>query len=174
MFREIIEKISNPVLIRDKTKYVQQVWNLLQKSYASIGGIQGSGFSSPEEMIQNIKMWKLYKKDQIVKAGILYKDKNNQRKSVAVFTDGSEEGKKHLLEMLKADFTRSNIEVSHDLLRFIEKKMPIMMNKYVIPAEEVSKILNKEINIISKYKYERIINNKVVIKMMLGTQKKIK
>ena len=68
---------------------------MLQKSYAYIGGIKGSGFENPDNMVNKIKMWKIVKKNGKILAGIMYKDKN-YRKAVAVFTDGTKEGKKRL------------------------------------------------------------------------------
>jgi len=173
-FKDFIDETIINLFDKEKEEYKDIVWELLISSYSSIGGIKGSGFESKEAMIKRIKMWKLAKKNNKIVAGILYKDKNDIRKSVAIFTDGSKEGKVELAKMLKDDFSRSSIEVSHDLLKFIERKMPIILKKYVIDTKYVSDILGKDIKIIDDKKYERDINGTKVIKMMLGTQKSFK
>ena len=44
----------------DREKYAPAVWDLIQQSYAKIGGIKGKGFSSPDDMIMSIPFWKLF------------------------------------------------------------------------------------------------------------------
>jgi len=101
----------------------------------------------------------------------MYKDKG-MRKTVAVFTDGSNKGKKKLQNMLKDDFERSSIEVSHSLLKFIERKMPELVKKYAVKTDKVEDILKKPIEIIDDYHYKRDINGTIITKMMLGNIKK--
>ena len=144
---------------------------MLQSSYASIGGLKGSGFKSVEDMVNNIKLWKLAKDNGKIVAGILYKDKHNIRKTVAIFTDGTKKGKEKFKNMIKDDFERASIEVSHDLLKYIQRNLTSLVKKYAIPSDKVSNILGKDIKIIDKYRYERDINGTKIIKMMLGTQK---
>jgi hypothetical protein len=47
---------------------------MIQKAYADQGGMHGSGFKSPEDMVKNIPMWKLSKKDGKVTSVAMYKD----------------------------------------------------------------------------------------------------
>ena len=42
-------------LFQEKEKYVDEVWDMLQTAYSSIGGIKGSGFESKEDMIKKIE-----------------------------------------------------------------------------------------------------------------------
>ena len=133
--------------------------------------MKGSGFKSIEDMVNNIKLWELAKDNSKIVAGILYKDKHNIRKVVAIFTDGTKEGKEKFKNMIKDDFERTSIEVSHDLLKYIQRNFPSLVKKYAIPSDKVSDILGKDIKIIDKYRYERDINGTKIIKMMLGTQK---
>ena len=172
-FREMAlnETIHNLFTDIEKEKYVDDIWKLLQDSYKSIGGLKGSGFNNKEEMIHKIKMWKIVRKDFKVVAGLLYKDKG-MRKTVAIFTDGSKEAKRAITNILKDDFERSYIEVSHSLLKFLEKKMPIVVKKYVVDTSTVQNILGKEIDIISSTKYSRDINGSTITKMMIGNVKK--
>jgi len=168
-FKEFIfESIINLFDESDKGIYVDEVWNLLMNSYKDIGGIKGSGFENKEAMKKKMKLWKLSRKNGKINAGLLYKDKG-MRKTVAVFTDGSLEGKKALESMLKDDFSRSSIEVSHSLLKFIKKKMPSLVRKYAIPSDKVSSIIGKDIEIVSEYEYIRDINGTLIRKMMIGS-----
>jgi len=171
-FKEFLaEKIINVFTTTEKEKYVNEIWSMLLSSYKSIGGIKGSGFESKDSIIEKIKMWKLFRENGKIIAGLLYKDRD-MRKTVAVFTNGSSNGKKQLENMLKDDFERSSIEISHSLLKFIEKKMPLLVKKYVIPTDKVQDILGKKIKIIDDNHYERDINGTTIKKMMLGKVKK--
>lgn len=58
-----------------KRKYASDVWDILQKSYADIGGIKGSGFKTIDDMVKNIPFWKLSVHDGVVDAVAMYKDK---------------------------------------------------------------------------------------------------
>ena len=61
----IAEGFVNVILSKqdeDRKKYAKQVWDLLQSSYAKIGGIKGQGFSSVDDMIANIPFWKLFQR----------------------------------------------------------------------------------------------------------------
>ncbi len=168
----ITEKFFNLFSADDKEKYIDEVWDKLQKSYAAIGGIKGSGFKSKEDMIKNITFWKIKINAGKIKAGVLYKDKSF-RKTVAVFTDGSRDGTQDLENILKDDFKRSVIEVSHSLLRFIEKVMPKFAKKYVIDTSDVQELLKKDIEIIDSTYYYRKIGGEKIKKMMLGTKRKL-
>jgi hypothetical protein len=94
-----------------KSQYADEVFALLQKAYADIGGIRGNGFNSPEDMVAKIPFWKLVKKDGRIVAAVLYKDKNG-RKSVAVGTDGSPEAKRAYQDAIKQEPKRSYSEKS--------------------------------------------------------------
>jgi len=174
-FKEIFyESIINLFTKEEKSQYVDEIWDLLQESYKSIGGIKGSGFQSKNDMIDKIKLWKVVKKNNKILAGLLYKDRHDLRKTVGVFTDGSKEGKRELEKLLKDDLDRSLIEVSHSLMKFMERKMPSLVKKYVKTTDEAREILQKEIKPIDDTHYERDINGTKIIKMMLGTGKKFK
>jgi hypothetical protein len=46
-----------------KERHKDAAYDMLQQTYASIGGIKGSGFNSPDDMVENIPFWKLAFKD---------------------------------------------------------------------------------------------------------------
>ena len=139
----INERFINAVGDRDvelKTQYGKQVFNLLQKSYASIGGLKSSGFENVDAMIKNIPMWKMIINKGTVEAVILYKDKGG-RKSVAMGSTGSDYAKKHLKGVLAKDITRSYGEKSKSALGALMKTVPWkVLEPYVQRADAVAKL----------------------------------
>jgi len=123
-----------------KRKYMDQVWDVLQKSYASIGGIKGAGFESPQDMI-NIPMWKIGIRDGRVRAVRMYKDRGG-RKSVAIGTDGSEEGAWFITDMVKNELSRSYGEQSKSALGKTMKTYPWdVLKNFLITPDRVAEMM---------------------------------
>lgn len=155
----------------DKKLYVDTVWKMLYDSYKEIGGLKGSGYSSKEDMIQNIPFWKIIKKDNEIKAVIMYKDKKG-RKLVALATDQSPEAKILITKTMREEFTRSYFEISHGLRSFIMKKLPDLYKRFLIRVDDaIEKGLldSNEITKIDEYTYDRLIGKTHIEKNMLGT-----
>lgn len=174
-----------------KRKYAQQVWDVLQKSYAAIGGIKGNGFANPEDMLK-IPMWKLGVRDGKVRAVVMYKDKGG-RKSVAVGTDGSEEGAWFINDMFKNELSRSYGEKSKAALGKMMKMFPFdVLEEFLVSPDRVAEMTPDDQIIpiadvakddwptdakmtISKYPqlvdygYLRDIGGNMVFKVMLGS-----
>lgn len=145
-FRSFIaEGFSNLIIGKhdeDRKKYADAVWDLLQASYAKIGGIKGTGFSSVNDMIASIPFWKLFFEGNELKTVILYKDRGG-RKLIAIGTDGSRKALKTLADSMRESFKVSFGEYSKGLLAFIVKNVPReILKKYAIPHNEVSEILD--------------------------------
>jgi len=171
-FKEFInETIANLWGYKEIKPYADDIFGKLQKAYEKVGGIKGSGFSTPDEMAKKMKLIKITKRDSVITAGLIYKDKDF-RKRVAIFTDGTTLGKSDLRNMLKADFERTVMEVSHASLRYIEKEFPQEVKKYAIKTDQVEKMLSKPIEIIDDYRYIRNINGTEITKRMFGVIKK--
>jgi len=137
----ITERYVNllPDDVDKKRKYMQQVWDVLQKSYAPIGGIKGGVFESPEDMLK-IPMWKLGVRDGRVRAVVMYKDKGG-RKSVAVGTDGSDEGKWFIDDIYKNELERSYGEKSKAALGKMMKTFPWeVLEPYVVSPDRVAEM----------------------------------
>jgi hypothetical protein len=175
-----------PQDIEKKREHGEQLHGMLQKSYADQGGIHGSGFTSPEDMVKNIPMWKLHRSDGKIRAASFYKDKGG-RKRVAIATDDSDEGKKAAARMMVDDNNqgRSYGEVSGKSLSFIKRQAGEHLKKHVISHETASAILAKggdevrrppendpELIRHPEYKehfYQRKIGGEWHTKLMLGT-----
>ena len=152
-----------------REQYADQVWAILQASYTKIGGLKSTGFGSAQEMIDTIPFWKLGVRDGKVRAVMMYKDKNG-RKGTAAGTDGSPEGKELLKDILRNDFSRSYIEVSHDLLRFMKYNFPEEMERYAISPEKAKAITGKDSTPIDDPdEYVRMVAGEPIRKRMVGT-----
>ena len=182
----LLERFINLFDDKEKQKYANEVWELLQSSYKKIGGLKGAGFNSQEDMIKNIPFWKLAKKNGKIVAVAMYKDRQG-RKRVAIATDGSQEGKDQLEIITREDVTskRSFAEVSGSSLNFILKRWKGGdITKFMYTPQEVQKILkddeihypvsDKDHEVIAhpelkKYFYQRDIGGHLHTKLMIGT-----
>lgn len=166
----------------DKHKYADEVWNLVQNSYAKIGGIKGSGFNSKEDMIKNVHFWKLKKRNGKVVAASFYKDKNG-RKRVAGATDGTPEGKKEYAKVMGDELKRkrSYFEVSGPAFATLHKQFGDELHKHIVPRHEVGKYIDDKLHdppkddlMVQKYPqfahhmYARELGGHKHVKIMLG------
>lgn len=175
----------------DKEKYVDDVWKILQTSYKKVGGLQGKGFSTKQDMLDSIPFWKIIKKGGKIVAVLMYKDQDG-RKRVALGTDGSDIGKKMLGNAMTQEFERGFSEVSDGSWRFIRKILPeeylkqkvknlvevrlIQKSKKIYSLDEVPKSewvtkMDKgklETDTFSGNYYLREIGGKLHVKIMLG------
>ena len=174
-----------------KNQYKDQVWDVLQKSYASIGGIKGRGFESPEAML-DLPMWKMGVRNGVVKAVIMYKDSGG-RKSVAVGTDRSPEGGWFINDAYAPEIERAYGEKSKAALGKLMKTVPwdVLKNfttspdraAQMMPEDKVVSVkqLNQEdwpadakITLdrypqLLDYGYLRDIGGQMMFKVMFGT-----
>ena len=140
----------------DREKWVDQAWDILQKSYAPIGGIKGSGFASKQDMIDNIPFWKIYTKNDKVVAAVFYKDKGG-RKSVAIATDGSDIGKKIVGDIFKASLGVSYGEKSGPALATMMKTVQWdVLQNFMLTPDQVKKLTGENVISISKYDVDEL------------------
>lgn len=168
-FKQYInEHFINVFTPDQKEPYADEVWNLLQKTYAYAGGIKGSGFKNKQDMIDNIPMWKLVKKDGKIITARMYKDKEG-RKVVASGTDGSRESVKTYREITKEDLKRSYVEVSDKPLDSLKKMLGDDFFKYAITVSAAQKKMpDDELIPIDDYYYQREIGGQLKTKIMMG------
>ena len=179
----INERYVNAFSKEDKEKYKNEVYQLLMQSYASMGGIKGNGFRSPDDMVANIPMWKLARKGNRIIAVALYKDKNG-RKAVAYGTDGTPEGKAAASEIFKSEFSRAYFEVSERALSFNVKLLGYdFIKKYAVDPSKVKSITGDDVEYpvpdddaevmrhheLKKYFYRRELGGHMHTKILLGT-----
>lgn len=176
------ERYLNLFSSEEKKSEADAVWELIQQSYAPIGGIKGSGFDSKEDMIQNIPFWKCVRKSGKIVAVALYKDKQG-RKRVAIGTDGTEVGKNSVRKIVAEDFSRAYVEVSGPSFFSMVKHLGIeFLKKYVKTPGEAQTLLGEKLSEPSQsdpmvqkvpefkeYMYSREIGGHQHTKIMLGT-----
>jgi hypothetical protein len=116
-----------PKDVEKKQSHAQEVFDLLQSAYSTQGGIHGDGFKSPQDMIDNVPLWKIRKNQGKVVAAAMYKDTGTGRKRVAIGTDGSEHGKKVAADIVTSDLRhdRAHMEVSGKSLSFLKKNIDL-------------------------------------------------
>ena len=129
-----------PDSVEGRKKWIDQAWDILQKSYAPIGGMKGDGFKTKEDMVQSLPMWKLFVRGDTLKAAAFYKDKNG-RKAVAIATDGSDEAKKLVADIYKAALKTSYGEKSGPALGLLMKQISTKeIPHYFMTPDQVHKL----------------------------------
>ena len=174
-----------------KRKWADRVWNLLQKSYAEIGGIKGGGFENKESMIAKIPMWKMAVKDGKLLAVILYKDKGG-RKSVAMGAEGGDQAKAIVKNMFQQEVKRSYGEKSKKALGAMMKSMDWnILEPFLLTPDQVKRTSGDDVQPVAKmktsdlpkdaqftlnkypmlkpYGYLRAIGDEMIFKISLGT-----
>lgn len=157
---------------------------MLQAAYADQGGVVGSGFKTPDDMVANIPFWKLVRRDGHLVAVGLYKDALG-RKRVAMATDGTPAGKQAAGEMALNDLIQGRAygEVSGKSLSFVRKQFDI--KPFLVPFDIAATILAKRGDDVAHpavddpemirhpdlrdFFYTRIIGGEPHTKLMVGT-----
>lgn len=161
----LTERVLNLSDEKSKAAYADQVWDILQKSYAKIGGF--TVHASPEELAQKTGIWKLVRRGQDITAVTIYKDKLG-RKISAVGTNGTDQGKQDykMLQAGESSQKRSWVEASGAVERLMAKDP----NSVGIPNRYASALLNKEIMSYDPdgVHYTRMIGGTPRVKIMFG------
>lgn len=143
----ITEKYFNAFELEDKVKYAQEIWDMLQKSYAPIGGIRGAGFNSVSDMVHSNHMFKVGLSGGRPVLVVIYKNKGGGRKLVALGTDSSKPGLLMAKETIKKEVLtgRSYGEFSGPIFGTLKKLLPPeVLTQFLIPAKDVGPILKKD------------------------------
>ena len=100
----LIERVVNAFTVQDKQAHAQEVWDMLQKSYAAVPGGFGTA-DSVEELINKSALWKMVRRDGHITAIGIYRDQHG-RKSIAAGTDGTVQGKRDYMMIKTADISQ--------------------------------------------------------------------
>lgn len=157
--------------VDEKEQYLDAVWNILQKSYASIGGLKG--MSGKTDLLNDDIMWKLVRKNGKIIACNIYNTKQGGRKLVAAGTDGTPEGKKAFYSMCAEEVKRIERNSWSEVSGSLEGVFLFKLDATPIPIEISSKVLaDKGKEILSKDKdgfhYTRLIDGEPYEKIMFG------
>lgn len=139
----LFERFVNLFSPEEKKKAMDEVWDLLELTYAEIGGLMGAG---KENLIKTPGMWKLVRKEGKIIAGILYRDKKG-RKIRLVLHNNTPAGKDWVKKIIKEDIAhgRSWGEVSGAL-----EKVMIKLGAKPIPNTKAEEILGRSIKTLDK------------------------
>lgn len=181
------ERVLN-LFVNDKAEremYAEEVYEMLQTAYKDIGGIKGTGLDSPADMVKNIPMWKLVRRGGKISAVVLYKDKGG-RKSVAVATNGMNQGRKDLAMIFRDEIkmNRSYSEKSGKALAFLAKVLPddVGLEDVSMTYDEAEKIIGDEVRrppsddvelerhpTVADRFYQRLLGDTWKTKLMVGS-----
>lgn len=160
----LVERVLTLITPDDRKKYLDVVWDILQKSYEKIGGFKS--VPNKEALIPETNIWKLVRKGNKIVAVGLYSSKSG-RKCIGSGTDGSPEGKAALLQMWLDDTkqNRSWGEVSG-----AAEHIKLKQGHKVIPNKYASQILNKDILSLNPdgVHYTRMIGGEPHEKLLTG------
>ena len=137
-------------------KYGDIVWSILQKAYEYCGGIKN--VNNVDDLIKDTHLWKLYRKNNEIKAVICYTDRKGGRKLCLLGQDGSDEGRKMLKKMMEDDFRLTDRQSWVG----VSGKAAITALKHggiPVPAEIAVKYMGKKCEPYDEYWYNRPIKN---------------
>lgn len=154
-----------------KKKYLDQVWDILQKSYAPIGGI--ANMSEPEDLLDPELGWKMVTRGGKVVAVTIYKLRDKTRKIIAGGTDGTKQGKEDFYKMCAEEVKRIERNSWAEVSGSMEGIFLFKLGATPIPVEISNKILQdkgKDILRTDKdgFHYVRNIGGKPYEKIMFG------
>lgn len=154
--------------IENRRKYVDEVRNIFEKSYADIGGTN----ADKDELLMPDIMWKLVRRNEKIAAAIAYKMRYG-RKAFLAGSDGTTDGKRDLIKIMKEDLDIKDrgawVEVSGAPEHIYLDKLggvpiPNVLAKEILEADD-KKVL--ELNS-DGYHYTRNIGGKPYEKIMVG------
>ena len=165
----LLERFVNLHNPQEMSKYIDVIWDILEKSYAKIGGFKSA--KDKEDLMRKSGLTKLVVKDGRVVAVKIYKDELG-RKSIAGGTDGSMEGKRWLIKISQEDIQQNRAwgEVSGAMEHIMLKNGAVP-----IPSSIAAKILGKPILSYDPdgYHYTREIMGEPHTKIMVGDVDKL-
>ena len=160
----ISERFINLFNKEDIQKYIDDIWDIMQLTYAPIGGFKTA--NSPQELLNKIYLAKLVRKNGKIVAAALYSDKYG-RKAIAGGSDGSEVGRNAIKQIFRED---AQLKRSWGEFSGRPEELLLKYGGVPIPNDAVEDILGKEI--LSKDKdgfhYTRLINGEPLRKIMIG------
>lgn len=166
-YKLINEKFVNLWDKEDMKSYIDEVFNLMITAYESIGGFLTA--KTPDELISKTDLIKIIKRNGSISAVSCYKVSGKGRKLICGATNGTEQGKKDLLTIIKEDIT----QIKRNAYSEVSGKLEHIYLKFgssVIQNYLVSEIIGKEIIIdeTDEFHYFRKIKGELHRKLLVG------
>lgn len=166
-FKTLNEHYVNLFSKNDMKNYIDEIYEIMLKSYESIGGFLTA--KNKEHLLIKIDFFKLITRNGKISAVIGYKLIDGYRKSICGGTDGTEQGKIDFYKILKEDITIVDRKVYMEVSGAMEHLVVNKLGGKYVPNTLVSNILKKEIKPLSDgIHYERDIGGIPVIKALVG------
>lgn len=168
VFESFVNLYKEDPKMNDFDKYKDEVYDILEKSYAPVGGMLG--IDNPTELVDEANFWKLWRENGKIIAAAIYKIKNGRRKLAYLGSDGTERGKAMLTKILSDDIRLLDCKMWIETSHGVEKKMA-RMGATPIPAHVVKDLMpHKHITKIHDdgFHYDREINGTLVTKITYG------
>ncbi len=148
--------------------YLEQVWQLLQDSYADVPG--GLHFASRQQLLETTVRWKLVLQDKQLLAVTVYKAKKGLKLVAMGINQGLQAlGKAALILIIKQDLPSCWMELSEKAERFVLKYCD--GHNYIIHSSLVAQLLDKPItpHDADSYHYCRFVQQLMKVKIALGS-----
>lgn len=152
----IVEHFVNCKNDEEMRKYGDIVWAILKKAYEYCGGIKN--VNGVDDLIKDTNLWKLYRKNNEIKAVICYTDRKGGRKMCLLGQDGSDEGRKALKSMMEDDFKLKDRQSWVG----VSGKAAITALKHgglPVPSDIAVQFMGSKCKPVDEYWYERPIKN---------------
>jgi len=136
----LLERVLNLIDPDAKQEYVDQIWDMLSKSYSYVGGYKGA--KDKKELIYDSGIWKIIKRGDHITAFRIYKDSFG-RKGIASGTNQTKQGTRdfHLLSKQDLSMKTTWSEVSDKMEdHFIKLGAKPVSNTYVkllLPGKKI-------------------------------------
>lgn len=172
LLTERILNVGLPNSKYNKEDYIDEVMEMLKRSYEKEGGLVGV---DENELLEPNVFWKLVRTNDKIVACLIYKFKSYGRKILCGGTNGTVEGKTGFYNIMREDYEQRNqrmcfTEVSGAPKRIYEKLgMPkIPLNAAIKILKDLGKEIEKPGTSDPGFSYIRIIGDKPLEKTMFG------
>ena len=176
----IFERFINVFKPEDIRLYAKEAWDMISKAYEYIGGVAGCDSYNDflnfyvNNAIQEKFMWKIVRRHDHLSAVKIYTLKRGGRKGIIIASDGSEQGKKDLMEILSDDFNMKNRQSWEELSG---KALGIALKNGAIPLpNNIIQVLMPDKKDIIPLKdgwfYKRHLGKEEHVKLLVGHPRK--
>ena len=157
----------------DKVK--DEVFEILQKSYEKAGGM--AGINTPDDLIDDTDFWKLCRRNGKIVVAFCYSLKRGGRKTCYGGCDMTDEGKREMIKLMKADLDQSGRMFWAEVSGAVEHIYVDKLHCTMVPAELAKKLLSdKKFDKIDPdgYHYSRNIAGEQFKKVIVTTPELLK
>ena len=153
--------------LHTKQRILDEVYTLLESTYKNIEG--GLNFENKYDLLQNTSIWKVIYFENHIIGVLIYKAKHGLKMVACAINETYKNiAKKRLINIFKKNFSKTWMEISEGLERFILKIST--SKKFIITNKKAKVILEKSIQLCSdKLHYIREINGVKKTKILIGT-----